>query len=102
MPLGSATGFSPFPVQKLTTQLSKSTRASKEIVIMVPHFQCILISLEKATQSTPEEADLITEHTEALFKEHKKAHRKAQSEGMEGVLQVASVNHRSSAGKSKL
>lgn len=39
---------------------------------MVPHFQCILISLEEATQSTPEEADLITEHTEALFKEQKK------------------------------
>lgn len=49
---------------------------------MVPYFQCTLVSLEEATQSTPKEAYLITEHTEALFKEKKKAHRKAQSEAM--------------------
>lgn len=38
---------------------------------MVPHFQSIFISLEDATQSTPEKADLIAERTEALFKEQK-------------------------------
>lgn len=38
----------------------------------MPHFQCILISLEEPTHSSSEEADLITEHIDSLFKEQKR------------------------------
>lgn len=76
----------PSQCKKLTAQLSKSTKASKHRVILVPHFHCIFISLKKGNAALLRK-QIWSLNAQRLYLRNKTTRCQAQSAGMEGVLQ---------------